>query len=86
MLAQLVQQWIRNPPFRKDIRVRLPNTALYSVSSYVIKGGGSIPSAHTIDLLGYRRGHNEAVLKTVGYKRHVGSNPTPSVQYFGIVY
>ena len=27
---------------------------------------------------GYRSGHNEAVLKTVWAKAHVGSNPTPS--------
>ena len=29
-------------------------------------------------LLGYRSGHNEAVLKTVCCNRHVGSNPTPT--------
>ena len=29
-------------------------------------------------MLGYRSGHNEAVLKTVCYNRHGGSNPFPS--------
>ena len=28
----------------------------------------------------YRSGHNEAVLKTVWVKAHVGSNPTPSAK------
>ena len=38
------------------------------------------------NLLGYRSGYNEAVLKTVSCKRHVGSNPTPSVEkYAGVV-
>ncbi len=33
----------------------------------------------------YRRGHNEAVLKTVCLKGHVGSNPTRSAKYNHII-